>query len=97
MTEKKRFSTFSDVLNTLQQTEGIASNIIMLQLFMDFFKIKVYVKLVFILVNMFFNNFKCNDIYITKNINLTSLLIKIKITYFLPCRDVTDMIACQYI
>lgn len=53
MTEKKRFSTFSDVLNTLQQTEGIASNIIMLQLFMDFFKIKVYVKLVFILVNMF--------------------------------------------
>lgn len=97
MTEKKRFSTFSDVLNTLQQTEGIASNIIMLQLFMDFFKIKVYVKLVFILVNMFFNNFKCYDIYITKNINLTSLLIKIKITYFLPCRDVTDMIACQYI
>lgn len=38
MTEKKRSSTFSDVLNTLQQTEGIASNIIMLQLFMDFLK-----------------------------------------------------------
>lgn len=38
MTEEKRFSTFSDVLNTLQQTEGIASNIIMLQLFMDFLK-----------------------------------------------------------
>lgn len=80
MTEKKKSSTPSDVLNTLQ-----------------FFKIKVDVKLVFILVNMFFNNFKYDDIYITKNINLTSLLIKIKITYFLPCRDVTDMIACQYI
>lgn len=64
---------------------------------MDFLKIKVNVKLVFILVNMFFNKFKYDDIYITKNINLTSLLIKIKITYFLPCRDVTDMIACQYI
>lgn len=38
MTEKKRFSTFSDVLNTLQQNEGIALNIIMLQLFMDFLK-----------------------------------------------------------
>lgn len=84
MTKKKRSSTLSDVLNTLQ-------------LFMDFLKIKVNVKLVFILVNMFFNNFKYDDIYITKNINLTSLLIKIKITYFLPCRDVTDMIACQCI
>lgn len=65
MTEKKRSSTLSDVLNTLQ-------------LFMDFFKIKVNVKLVFILVNMFFNKFKYDDIYITKNINLTSLLIKLK-------------------
>lgn len=33
---------------------------------MDFFKIKVNVKLVFILVNMFFNNFKYYDIYIIK-------------------------------
>lgn len=38
MTEKKRSSTLSDVLNTLQQNEGIALNIIMLQLFMDFLK-----------------------------------------------------------
>lgn len=44
---------------------------------MDFFKIKVNVKLVFILVNMFFNNFKYDDIYIIKNINFISFLIKI--------------------
>lgn len=61
---------------------------------MDFFKIKVYVKLVFILVNMFFNNFKCYDIYIIKNINFISFLIKIKIMYFFFCCDVIDMIVC---